>query len=267
MPRNRGFFASGYPRVIGHRGTAGTAPENTMISFQLAALIGVDILEGDCHLTKDKFVVVCHDATVDRTTNGTGRIKEMTLAQIQSLDAGYNFCLKGEFPYRGMGIVIPLLEDVLAAFPEFPINMETKADDPELRRIYFALLSKYGRLHDRSILSAGDKHSMLRKIRRETPYSCCSRLEATVMVVMARLGLRPLISRRATALQVPVRRGWLEIVTPRVIRAAHALGIEVHVWTINDVEEMRRLLDMGVDGIFTDFPEVLRRLVDSEYAQ
>lgn len=93
MPKTRGFFAGRHPRVIGHRGSAGTAPENTMISFELAAAIGVDVLELDIHFTRDKHVVVCHDPTVDRTTNGSGRIKDMTLAELQQLDAGYNFCV------------------------------------------------------------------------------------------------------------------------------------------------------------------------------
>ncbi len=84
---------------------------------------------------------------------------------------------------------------------------------------------------------------------------------------MTRLGLRPRISQGATALQVPVRKGRIRIVTARVIRAAHAIGLEVHVWTINEVDEMRRLLNMGVDGIFTDFPFELRQLVDAEFAQ
>lgn len=265
MPINRGFFAGRHPRVIGHRGSAGTAPENTMISFELAAAIGVDVLETDIHLTKDKHVVVCHDETVDRTTNGTGRIKDMTLAELQQLDAGYNFCVDGEYPYRGMGVVIPEFEDLLKAFPDFPLNVETKPDDEELRSIYFSLLQKYGRLDDGSIVAAGDKQSMLNKIRGVMSFTSCSRLECASIVFMSLLSLRPIIGKKAKALQVPVRRGPIRVVTPRTVRAAHKLGLEVHVWTINDVDEMRRLLLMGVDGIFTDFPFELRRLVDAEF--
>ncbi len=265
MPHNRGFFVGRHPRVIGHRGSAGTAPENTMISFELAAAIGVDVLETDIHLTKDKYVVACHDETVDRTTNGTGRIEDMTLAELQELDAGYNFCVDGEYPYRGMGVVIPEFEDLLKAFPDFPLNVETKPDDEELRAIYFALLKKYGRLDDGSIVAAGNKQSMLNKIRGVMPFTSCSRLECTAIVFMSLLGLRPIIGKKAKALQVPVRRGPIRVVTPRTVKAAHKLGLEVHVWTINEVDEMRRLLLMGVDGIFTDFPLELRQLVDAEF--
>ncbi len=265
MSRNRGFFAGRHPRVIGHRGSAGTAPENTMISFELAAAVGVDVLEMDVHLTKDKRVVVCHDPTVNRTTNGTGKIKEMTLAELQQLDAGYNFCVDGEYPYRGMGVIIPEFEDVLKAFPDFPFNVETKPDDAELRAIYFELLRKYKRLEDGSIVAAGDKHSMLKKIRGVMPFTSCSKLECKSIVFMSLLGLRPWIGKKATALQVPVRSGRISVATPRTVRAAHRLGLEVHVWTINDVDEMRRLLLMGVDGIFTDFPLELRQLVDAEF--
>jgi len=265
MSRNRGFFAGKRPRVIGHRGSAGTAPENTMISFELAAAIGVDVLETDIHLTRDKYVVACHDETVDRTTNGSGRIKEMTLAELQELDAGYNFCVNGEYPYRGMGIVIPEFEELLKAFPEFPFNVETKPDDAELRAAYYRLLRQYGRLDDGSIVAAGNKQSMLNKIRQVMQYTSCSRLETASIVFMSWLGLRPIIGKKATALQVPVRRGPLRIVSPRTVKAAHKLGLEVHVWTINYVDEMRRLLLMGVDGIFTDFPLDLRQLVDAEF--
>ncbi|CAN5309029.1 glycerophosphodiester phosphodiesterase [soil metagenome] len=265
MPSNRGFFAGRHPRVIGHRGTAGTAPENTMISFELAAAIGVDVLETDIHLTKDKRVVVCHDETVDRTTNGTGRIEDMTLAEVQQLDAGYNFCVDGEYPYRGMGVIIPEFEELLKDFLDFPLNVETKPDDAELRDIYFELLRKYGRLDDGSIVAAGDKHSMLNKIRGVMQFTSCSKLECKSIVFMSMLGLRPIIGKKATALQVPIRRGPIPVVTPRTVRAAHKLGLEVHVWTINDVDEMRRLLLMGVDGIFTDFPLLLRQLVDAEF--
>lgn len=265
MPTNRGFFAGRHPRVIGHRGSAGTAPENTMISFELAAAIGVDVLELDIHLTKDKRVVVCHDETVDRTTNSTGRIKDMTLAELQQLDAGYNFCVDGEYPYRGMGVVIPEFEDLLKAFPDFPFNVETKPDDAELRAIYFSLLRKYGRLDDGSIVAAGNKQSMLNRIRGVMSFTSCSRLECTSIVFMSLLGLRPFVGKKAKALQVPVRRGPIRVVTPRTVKAAHKLGLEVHVWTINDVDEMRKLLFMGVDGIFTDFPLELRQLVDAEF--
>ena len=265
MPKTRGFFAGRHPRVIGHRGSAGTAPENTMISFELAAAIGVDVLELDIHFTRDKHVVVCHDPTVDRTTNGSGRIKDMTLAELQQLDAGYNFCVDGEYPYRGMGVVIPEFEELLKAFPDFPFNVETKPDDPELRQAYYELLRKYGRLDDGSIVAAGDKHSMLNQIRGVMPFTSCSKLECKSIVLMSLLGLRPWVGKKATALQVPVKRGPIPVVTPRTVRAAHKLGLEVHVWTINDVAEMRRLLLMGVDGIFTDFPIDLRQLVDAEF--
>lgn len=274
MNFTRRFFAGRRPRVIGHRGAAGEAPENTIASFDLAVAGGADILEMDVHLTKDKYVVVCHDPTVDRTTNGHGRIEDMTLAEVQALDAGYNFCVDGKYPYRSKGIVIPLFEEVLQRYPDKPMNVEPKADDDpastidkdELRELFLALLARYGRLYDGSVVGAGNDHNVVRKMRRVLDVTSCSQREITFFVVMTRLHLVPRISRRS-ALQVPVRKGGIEIVTPRFIRYAHARGIEVHVWTINDEGEMRRLLNMGVDALFTDFPAKMRKLVDSEYGR
>lgn len=261
------YFSGRRPRVLGHRGTAGTHPENTLVSFRQALADGADVLEMDVHLTKDKQVVVCHDATVDRTTNGRGKIAEMTLAEIRKLDAGYRFKPQSQaaFTFRGQGIGIPTFEEVLSEFPNAPMNVEIKANSQELVNLFFAALKKHGRMNDVTVLVAGNVHSLVRKIRRKTHLKMTgfSRREVAVFMLLTRLGLGHRFKPRGgRAFQVPVNRGRLKIVTPKFVRAAHKLGLEVHVWTINDEKDMQRLLDMGVDGLFTDFPGVMRRLVD-----
>jgi glycerophosphoryl diester phosphodiesterase len=303
------YFSGRRPRILGHRGAAGVCPENTLVSFRQAKADGADVLEMDVHLTRDKHVVVCHDPTVERTTNGKGRIALMTLAELKQLDAGYNFVAKqpgagtiatppstgaadagakatppstgvadagakatppsvgaadAGFSFRGKGVTIPTFEEVLGEFPDTPINVEIKANNRELIEAFFALLRKYGRLDDVSVLVAANVHSLVAEIRHHNAKaSSFSRREVAKFMLLSRFGLVRLFRPRGgKAFQVPVNRGRLKIVTPSFVRNAHKLGLEVHVWTINDEREMRRLLDMGVDGIFTDHPALMRRLLD-----
>lgn len=254
--------------MIGHRGACQDAPENTLVSFAKAVEDGADILEMDVHLSKDKHVVVCHDETVDRTTNGVGRIADMTLAELKRLDAGCRFTGKGsgQQTFKGQGISIPTFDEVLAAFPRTPINVELKTDDRELIEVFFALLEKHGRHDDVSVLVAGERHALVKKIRQfgagiATGFS---RKEVLLTLALNYVGLSVFYLKRCgKAIQLPAKDGRFDLVTPALIRAAHLAGIEVHAWTINDEREMIRLIDMGVDGLFTDAPGVMRKLVDA----
>jgi len=259
MAKQRQYYKTRHPRVLGHRGSAGTYPENTLVSFRQGLFGGADVLEMDVHLTKDGYIVVCHDDTVDRTTNGTGRIADMTIGEIRRLDAGYRFTLDGgkTFPFRGKGIRIPVFEEVLEAYPFTPINVELKVDNDELVHKFMKLLERKGRLHDGSIMVVATAHELTKKIRQLMPERCSngySKREITLAVIASRLHLPWLMPRTAAAFQVPVRQGGIEIVTPAFVKFAHQIGAEVHVWTIDDEAEMARLLDMGVDALFTDLP-------------
>ena len=119
---------------MAHRGERGHAPENTMIAFERAAKLGVDALETDIHQTKDGVLVVCHDDTVNRMTDGAGQIKEMTLAEVQAFDAGYRWTPDDgkTFPYRGMGHTIPTLEALFATYPNMWINIDVKQTEPNI---------------------------------------------------------------------------------------------------------------------------------------
>jgi glycerophosphoryl diester phosphodiesterase len=221
----------------------------------------------DLQLTKDSYIVVCHDETVDRTTNGTGRIDQLTLAQIQALDAGYHFAGVGAnpHPFRGKGICIPTLEEVLDAFPGVPLNVELKNGTQGMVRRFVALLDKHGRLHDGSVLVSGFEHATLSRVRRAAPSlpTGFSVREIALAVARSRVPARKRPQSFKRAFQVPVKRSRITIVTPRFVAFAHKIGCEVHVWTVNDEREMHRLLDMGVDAIFSDYPAILRRVIDS----
>lgn len=249
------------PRLFGHRGASAALPENTLPAFARALDDGADRLEMDVHATRDGHVVVLHDPTVDRTTDGAGEVRAMTLAELQKLDAGHHFrAADGSFPHRGQGIRVPTLEEVLAAFPEAPINIEVKQDEPAIEAEVLRVLDAAG-ARDRVLLTA-ERLPLMERLRAAAPDVTTGMSAEEVMEFLGRLGdatFRP----RGAALQVPPSFGDLQIVTAATVAAAHAIGLEVHVWTINDEAEMERLLDLGVDGIMTDAPAlgaaVLRR--------
>jgi glycerophosphoryl diester phosphodiesterase len=221
-------------------------------------------LELDVHATADGEVVVIHDETVDRTTDGTGPVRALTLTTIQRLDAGHRYqAPDGSYAFRGRAIRVPTLSELLEACPAVPLNIEIKQADPPIERPVLAILERYG-ARDRTLLAAEDGNIMSR-IREAAPDVLTSFSAPEVAEFVFRLRDRGLAGYRppGMALQVPPQFGETVIVTPALVDAAHRLGLEVHVWTINDEAEMERILDLGVDGLMTDFPAraigVLRR--------
>lgn len=261
---DRTFFAGKRPRIMAHRGASGEAPENTIPAFDLAVEQAADILEMDVHLTRDGYVVVAHDPTVDRVTDGHGAIADMTLAQLQALDAGYRFTADGgtTYPFRGTGVQVPTLAQVLARYPQMPLNIEIKAHSEVLVRKTRALLEEHGRLGDKSVVLAAFDHGLIEIIRRIAPEveTCFSVKEIRQFLVRTWLNV-PRFRSIGRAFQVPVRRSLLRIVTARFVRVAQAAGFEVHPWTIDDEAEMHRLLDLGVDGLFTNHPALARQVL------
>ena len=255
------------PAVFAHRGGAGLWPENTLFAFRHAWALGVDVLEMDVHITRDGHLVVIHDSTVDRTTNGHGRVRDFTLAELQALDAGYWFTPDGgqTYPYRGKGIRIPTLEEVFDAFPDARFNIEVKADAPDAVAPLVALIRRKG-VADRVIVGSFDQ-AIVDDLRARLPHvaTFASRHEVTTFWIFQTLRLPRAWRPVPDTLQVPVHyRVYghdVTIVTPHFVRAAHSLGVRVDVWTVDDPDEMARLLDMGVDGIMTDYPDRLLALM------
>lgn len=250
---------------MAHRGASGEAPENTLPAFDIAVEQDADILEMDVHLTVDGVVVVAHDDTVDRMTNGIGAIATLAFAELRALDAGYRFTADGgtTFPWRGRGIVVPTLQEVLERYPAMPMNIEIKAHNNELVRKTMDLLRHYGRLDDGSVVLAAFEHNLMSLIRRaasDVP-TCFSVWEIRRFLTSIWLGWPRNFPKHASAFQVPLRKSILRIVTPRFVKKAHQLGVEVHPWTVDDEAEMHRLLDMGVDGLFTNFPSRARKVL------
>lgn len=260
------YFDLPTPIVIGHRGAAGEVPENTLASFRSGLEAGARILESDLHVTRDGCVVMCHDPAVDRTTEGCGRIAELGLAELARLDAGHRFSADGAtHPFRGRGLRIPSLRDAFGAFPAARFNLELKDRDPVLVDRTLELVAEFERA-DRTLVTAADDELMalLRRRLRETGLrpavgACTGDVVGFVRAVADATPPPP----DPMALQIPAEFAGRPLVTPELVRAAHAHEVQIHVWTVNEPDEMHRLLDLGVDGLVTDFPGRLAELISA----
>jgi glycerophosphoryl diester phosphodiesterase len=243
------------PRLFAHRGASGTAPENTLEAFAEGLAAGADRLELDVHTTADGEIVVFHDDTLERTTNGAGLLRDRTLAELRKLDAGYNFLDEsGRFAWRGKGVRIATLAEVLEEFPGVPLNVELKYDDGKEAEAFFDVVDAHD-ARDRVLAAAFEDHIIQRL--RHVGGNIVSSLSAAEVAQFVGACLTDSLDGYVApgqALQVPPRHEDIEIVTPAFLECAHRFGMEVHVWTINDEAEMERLLDLGVDGLMSDFP-------------
>ncbi len=251
------------PLVIAHRGGAGLWPENTMFAFERARHSGVDVIETDVHETADGVLIVIHDPTLERTTDGTGRVNAMTLAEIKKLDAAFRFSTDGgkTFPLRGSGITIPTLQEVFSAFPEMRFNIEPKQNAPSPAKLLCRVIREHG-MADRVVVGSF-RQSTLDEFRRECPEVATSGspTEVSKFLAMYKAGLANSYSPTMQALQVPEYAGGLQVLTEGFVAAAHARNLQVHAWTVNETSDMRRLLELGVDGIMTDYPDRLMSLL------
>lgn len=260
-PGRRGehpFFRADRPLVVAHRGGAALAPENTLAAFDPAVAMGVDGLELDLHRSRDGHLVVCHDPTVDRTTDGSGRISDLQLGALRELDAGHAYSPDGgrTFPFRGRGVRIPTFEEVLARYDGVRLAAELKSADVPSAREAAAAAASAGAL-DRLCLGAFAPRPV-RWLRRARPElaTYATKPEVARFLLRLRLGLGGLAAPRADAFCVPERAGRTVVVTPALVRALDRHGTPVHVWTVDVEEDMRRLLAWGVRGLVTDRPDL-----------
>jgi glycerophosphoryl diester phosphodiesterase len=258
-----GYFSGPKPRVFGHRGAAGLAPENTLPSFALALALGADVLELDVHASRDSVIVVIHDPTLERTTNGSGAVREHSWNELQELDAGYQFSRDGrDYPYRGHGVRMPTLEMVLRRFPLACCNIEVKQEDPPVVEGVVRIVT--GLDAQQRVLLAAEHDAIMQHIRRHAGQIATSFAAGEVADFVSRLQAANFASYRpeGQALQIPPRFGEIELITAESVAAAHACGLEVHAWTINERSEIERLLALEVDGIMSDLPGLARVVVD-----
>jgi len=231
-----------------------------MTAFAAAVELGYRYLETDAQLTRDGVLLAFHDETLDRVTDLSGRVSELTLAEIKRADAAYRFRPEPGpgFPLRGRGIEIPTLDELFEAWPLARFNIDAKTD-PVVRPLA-SLIERRGVVSRVCVGSFIDPR--LARFRHLTRHRVCTSMGRSA-VAAARLasiaGWMPRLG--AGCVQVPVEQWAVRIVDRAFVRAAHRGGLPVHVWTIDDAAEMRRLLDLGVDGIMTDRPTVLRQVL------
>jgi glycerophosphoryl diester phosphodiesterase len=230
-----------------------------MEAFHLAVETwGVDVLETDARLTSDGQVVLIHDATVSRTCDGIGSVAEMSWNRLRYLDAGYHFRdLTGETSFRGRGVSIPSFDEVLDAFPHTRINVETKCREVALP---LAEIVRRHRAQDR-VLVAAEVEAHRGDVRGYGGPWGASRRDIALFWAAGHLRLAAWFRPGFDVLQVPEVWHGIRVVTPRFVSDAHRLNLAVHVWVVDSEQDMARLLEWGVDGIQTDRPDVLSRVL------
>ena len=256
-----------------HQGGAWEWPSSTLFAMRNAIAAGAHALELDAHGTADGHVVVCHDPTVDRTTNGVGAIADLTLAQVKALDSAYWFIPgadvtpdrpEADYPYRGRSVEDPefriaSLAEVLEAFPGVILNLDIKQSVPVVdpyEQAVADLLREFGRTDDVIVTSFDDTVTQRFSGLAPDVATSAGTMSTAAFWRTVQHGEDP-PAMRAVAFQVPERYGDVVVVDERFVEAAHRLGAAVHVWTVNDTESMERLVDVGVDGIISDVPTEL----------
>lgn len=245
------FLAGARPRVFAHRGLAIDAPENTLLAFLKALNAGATHLETDVQATLDGVAVISHDADLSRVAGRDIQVNQLTVAELRRIDLGHGQCFVS-------------LDELLEAFPDARLNIDVKSDDA-VGPTAAAIIRH--RATDRVLITSFSENRRRRTAALLPGVASSASSSGVVRAVFAaKLGLTR-STRRAVrglrAVQIPERSNGVRLVTPRVISALHAAGVEVHVWTVNDPRHMSRLLDMGIDGIVTDRTDLAVALIAS----
>ena len=260
-----------------HQGGAREAPSSTLFALRQAVAGGADGLELDVHATADRAVMVCHDETVDRTTAASGAIAQLAFADLRTLDNAHWWVpgevvapdrADDEYVHRGKASEDPSfgiasLRDVLEEFPDVFLNLDIKQTAPAVEpyeQLVADLLREFGRTDNVIVASFDDRATdAFSAIAPEISTSCGTVMTTAIWQAVQDGKLLP--ETRHHALQVPAALGEIVVVDERFVERAHDHGLAVHVWTIDEPEEMERLIDLGVDGIMTDRPSVLEAIL------
>ena len=248
--------------VIPHGGGDALFPENTIVAYVGSRAMGGEVIDADVQMSRDGVLVAFHDPTLERTTNGTGRVDSKTLAELEKLDAGWAFTRRSKHPYRGKGIRIPTIEAILRRFPKMPVTLDVKDERTELVRPLCDVLIRLGRTAD--VYLGLDSSDQVIGMRNTCPGVRTSGTDDDRRAMRA-------ARERSDAAFVPnmsvsqprfrADDGSIRI-TEAYLSYAHSKGIAVLTWVVDDPKDMRYLLDLGVDGIYTRRPDVLVKLRD-----
>ena len=258
-------FRVGHTLVIAHGGGDGLFPEDTIYAYEHSVALGGEVIDVDVGLSADGVPVAFHDTVVDGTTDGHGRVADLTVAQLQQLDAAYSFTIAGKQPFRGMGLHIPTLREVLDRFPGMLVSLDLKDLGTDIIQPLCDVLRSTGSLARSFVGSNGD--AQIVQIRRQCPdVRTSSNLpDARALWNAAATGDQTF---RPAALidQPPYQVNGQVLVTKERLAYAHAHGVAVLTWVVDDEATMRSLVAMGVDGIYTRYPDRLARVVTASPA-
>lgn len=243
------YLSLASPRVFAHRGLAVGAPENTLLAFMKALALGVDYIETDVHASSDGVAVISHDPELARVAGRDGKVEALTLAQLRGVDLGH-------------GQTFSTLTEALDAFPDARFNIDVKsiaAVQPTVDAI------RQLRATDRVLVSSFSEQRRRAAVDQLTGVATSTSAPRFVQALIAgKLGLKPIMAhalRGTIAVQVPEKALRLRVTTARMLEQLHSFGVEMHVWTINDPNRMRELLELGVDGIVTDRADLAMKVV------
>jgi glycerophosphoryl diester phosphodiesterase len=260
------FFEGLRPTLhISHRGGALVAPENTMFAFRQAIeLHRTDMLELDVHATADGVLVVAHDDTLERCTNGGARrIRELDHAELRTLDAGFSFRRDDDgHPHRGAGLVIPRFAEVLEAFPNVRLNVELKPDSTGFEEALAAELRAAGAVS--RVCIGSEEDAVGARLHQVIPEAChfYPRDALIALVFALKSGSPPPVDDRFTVLDMPLAWEGMRLFDAELASRARELGKWVNVWTVDDEADMLHCIECGAGGIMTDRPDRLRSVLD-----
>ena len=247
--------------MFAHRGGCAIGPENTLAAFDRGMATGVDGLELDVHLSADGIPVVIHDASLDRTTSGTGPVAARTADELARVDAAYWFGDGHRFPDRGQGIGVPTLREVLRRYADVRIIIEMKVDTAEMATAVTAVVREADAVERVCLAGFGRRCLIAARAHLPEAASSASAPEVRLALYQSWVGW-PLGAVPFGGYQVPETAGRTRVVSPRFIRHAHRAGRKVQVWTVDDEPDMWRLLSWGVDALISNCPEVAVRTRD-----
>lgn len=250
------FFDYRRPRVYAHRGGCALGPENTIAAFDLGLATGADGLELDVHLSSDGVVVVCHDETLERTTDGSGPVARRSAAELARVDAGCRFVDgAGQAAFRGQGVGIPTLRDVLCRYKDVAIIVEMKVDAEEMGRALVAEVRAADAVE--RVCAAGYGLRSMTAVRRALPELATSACHSEVRLALFRsMAGWPVRHVPYGGYQVPEWAGGLPVASRRFVRHAHAADLKVEIWTVDEEGDMRRLLGAGADALISNRPDL-----------
>ena len=257
-------FLSPMPRVVAHRGDSINYPENTLPAFLSAVKMGIDVIETDVHLTRDGELVIWHDPTLERNTDGEGTLESHTLAELRKLDAGYTFTKDGgkTFPFRGKGVRICTLSEALEACPEQRFNIDLKSQEKEIVDVFIRVIREHHA--EKRVCGASFHLNNLKALRAKAPdiLTSITTLEVIPLLLRQKLRILPGSFDRKIIFQIPMAQWGIKVITPDFVKQMKKRGCVIMVWTINDEPTMRRLFEIGVDSVMTDDPATVIKVAE-----